>query len=71
MPLKPLEKEPEQEALVTVHTLAKLTEIPASFWYTRAERGDVPSFKVGRYRRFRVSSVVRWLEERAEGRRSA
>ena len=57
----------ERDTLVTVHELAKLTHIPESWWYAAAERQAVPSFKVGKYRRFSLPAVLRWLEARAEG----
>ncbi len=44
---------------------------PVSWWYQRAEAGDVPSYKLGKYRRFRLSEVARWIETKRQGARPA
>lgn len=57
----------EPEPFIDVHALQRGTGLPASYWYARAERGEVPSYKVGKYRRFRMSEVRSWIEARREG----
>jgi len=49
------------EAFVDVKKLEELTGTPRSWWYTAAESGRVPSYRVGKYRRFRISEVEAWL----------
>jgi excisionase family DNA binding protein len=44
---------------------------PASWWYTAAETGRIPSYKLGKYRRFRVDEVEAWLEAQRQGPRPA
>ena len=58
----------DQEQLVGVQALADRYGPKASWWYQAAERGDVPSYKLGKYRRFKPSEVERWLESCRSGR---
>jgi len=57
----------DREQLVGVHDLKEKYGPPASWWYQAAERGDVPSYKLGKYRRFKPSEIERWLESRRSG----
>ena len=52
-----------EERLVDVKDLKKHFGPPVSWWYARAEAGDVPSFKLGKYRKFRLSEVAAWIEK--------
>ena len=53
--------------LANVNDLEERYGLPVSFWYTKAERGEVPSLKVGKYRLFRISEVDAWLERHRQG----
>jgi excisionase family DNA binding protein len=44
---------------------------PESWWYAKAEAGEIPSYKLGKYRRFRISEIEAWLEQQRQGPRSA
>jgi excisionase family DNA binding protein len=57
--------------LVGVKDLSRRYGPPTSWWYSRAEAGEIPSFKLGKYRLFRLSEVERWLEQQRCGPRSA
>jgi excisionase family DNA binding protein len=57
----------DREKLVSVKDLAERHSMKASWFYQAAERGDIPSYKIGKYRRFRLSEVERWLETRRNG----
>jgi excisionase family DNA binding protein len=51
------------EPLVTVAGIARLLGVPPSFIYEKTARGEIPCIKVGRYNRYRVSDVLRALEQ--------
>jgi hypothetical protein len=53
--------ETEPETLVDAKRLEAVYGNPRSWWYAAAETGRVPSFKVGKYRRFRLSQIEAWL----------
>ena len=55
------------ESLVDVKKLEEVYGTPRSWWYTAAEDGKVPSYKLGKYRRFRISEVESWLEGQRNG----
>ena len=44
---------------------------PESWWYAQAEAGRIPSYKVGKYRRFKLDEIERWLAEQKQGPRPA
>lgn len=52
------------EQLIGVAEAAQLLCVPPSWIYSAAEQGKIPSFRVGKYRRFRVSELTAWLEAR-------
>lgn len=51
--------------LVTVDEVARYLGMSKKWVYVAAERGEIPSYLVGRSRRFRMSAIEKWLEERA------
>lgn len=55
------------EAFVDVHEVNRATGLPPSYWYALAERQAVPSYKIGKYRRFKLSEIHAWLEGHREG----
>jgi len=48
-----------------------LGNLPKSWWYASAEAERVPSYKIGKYRRFRMSELVRHFEAQRRGPRPA
>lgn len=54
------------EALLTVEDVARELNVKESWVYTKAEAGELPSFKLGRYRRFKRSEVLAWLESQRQ-----
>lgn len=52
-------------ALVSAAELAKLLGVPESWVREQARLGNLPSFKLGHYVRFRIEEVERFLTERA------
>lgn len=55
------------EKLLTINQLAEATGLPASWWYSRTATGRVPHLKLGRYVRFKLADVQRWLESHRRG----
>ena len=55
------------EEFVGVGDLERHFKLPRSWWYSKAEAGEVPSFKIGKYRKFRISEVASWLEQHRAG----
>jgi len=52
-------------ALLSAAELAKLLGVPESWVREQARLGNLPSFKLGHYVRFRIEEVERFLTERA------
>ena len=53
------------ERLIDVKELAETIGVPKSWVYSRIrEKGPntIPHLKLGKYRRFRLSEVIHWLE---------
>lgn len=50
-------------AVMTIDDLAVYLKIPKSTLYKLAQKGAIPSLKVGRHWRFHKAAVDRWLEE--------
>jgi excisionase family DNA binding protein len=55
------------ERLLDVRDLAERYGPPPSWWYAKAEAGEIPSFKLGKYRRFRLDEIEAWLESQRQG----
>lgn len=50
-----------------VAEVAELLGVPVSWVYAKAESGELPSFKLGRYRRFDSAEIERWLQAQRQG----
>jgi excisionase family DNA binding protein len=59
----------QPEPMVNVRKLAEHFGPPRSWWYSKAESGECPSYKAGKYRLFKISEVERWLESKRQGPR--
>ena len=51
------------EEFVGVTDLERRFGLPVSWWYAKAEAKEMPSYKIGKYRKFRISEVSSWLEQ--------
>lgn len=58
-------------ALLTVQDVAARLSVPVSWVYANAESGELPSFKVGRYRRFDEQEIAAYLAQRRSGPKAA
>jgi len=58
------------EEMVDVRELKRRYGPPESWWYSAAERGDIPSYKLGKYRRFKVVEIEAWLAAQRQGPRA-
>ncbi len=55
------------EPLLSVGDVASLLHVPPSWVYAQAEAKTLPSFKIGKYRRFQRAEVEAWLAQRHMG----
>ena len=55
------------DEMVDVHELARPYGPPTTWWYAGAERGEIPSYKLGKYRRFKVAEIEAWIAGRRQG----
>jgi excisionase family DNA binding protein len=53
--------------LLTAKELAERCDLPLAWVYTKAAKGVIPSYRLGKYVRFRAMDVERWLEEQRRG----
>lgn len=52
--------------LVTAGEIAVRLRVPRSWVYRAAREGGLPSVRCGRYRRFDVEDVDRWIEDQKQ-----
>jgi excisionase family DNA binding protein len=52
------------DPLVTADEVAKMLNVPKSWVYAEARRGNLPSVPLGRYRRYRPEAIEQWVKER-------
>jgi excisionase family DNA binding protein len=52
--------------LVTAVEIGARLGVPRSWVYRAARNGELPSVRCGRYRRFDVEDVDRWIEEQKQ-----
>lgn len=60
---------PEQDLstpLWDTRQVAARLNVPKSWVYSAAERGEIPSRKVGKYRRFVAAEIEAWLNRQAK-----
>jgi excisionase family DNA binding protein len=50
--------------LITISEAASILLMCIPKVYTEAKRGDIPSFKIGRSRRFKVADLENYIEQR-------
>jgi excisionase family DNA binding protein len=50
--------------ILTAREASEYLRVPQRSLYQYAARGELPSVKIGRHRRFRRSSIDRWLADR-------
>lgn len=53
--------------LMTAQQVAELLEVDPSWIYAETRAGRFPHVRLGRYRRFRMSAVERWIEDHERG----
>ena len=59
---------PAAEQMDTAQAIAEHFNVPVSWIYSKAESGDLPSYKIGHYRRFRRSEIQQYLEQCRQGK---
>jgi excisionase family DNA binding protein len=70
MPDQPNRYESESSAmkkLMTAQQVADLLEVDPSWVYQETRVGRLPHVRLGRYRRFRLGAIERWIEDHERG----
>jgi excisionase family DNA binding protein len=49
--------------LLTASEVAEMLGVQTSWVYAASRRGELPTVKLGRYRRYRREAIERWIEE--------
>ena len=52
--------------LLTADELAEILGVPAGWIYRQSRAGTIPTVKLGRYYRYRLEAIERWIVEREE-----
>jgi excisionase family DNA binding protein len=66
MPDQPNRYKSESSAmkkLMTAQQVAALLEVDPSWVYQETRAGRLPHVRLGRYRRFRLGAIERWIED--------
>lgn len=53
--------------LMTAQQVAELLEVDPSWVYQETRAGRLPHVRLGRYRRFRLGAIERWIEDHERG----
>jgi excisionase family DNA binding protein len=52
------------EQLLTASEVAQLLGVRTSWVYEQSRNGDIPTVRLGRYRRYRAEAIATWLREK-------
>ncbi len=52
----------KDQKFLTVEELAEVLDVPKSWIYERTRHNAIPHFKIGKYVRFDMEEVTKWLE---------
>lgn len=55
------------DGLLTVREAAACLRVPVSWVYAKAAEGVLPSYKLGRYVRFREDEITAYVNEQRQG----
>ncbi len=55
------------EGLIGIEEASRFLSVKVSWLYEQVRLGRVPSYRVGKFRRFRMSELETWLLERKDG----
>ena len=65
----PQQSQPNRpQTLLTVNQVADILQWNRYTIIKKAEKGDLPGFKLGREWRFRQEDIVAWIEEKRNGK---
>ena len=67
LPVPGTKVKPEGDRLLTVQDVAAHFGVPVSWVYAKAESGELPSYKLGHYRRFREDEIAEYLKGCRQG----
>lgn len=55
------------DRLMNAHEVAELLQVDVEWVRRHTRAGNVPCITLGRYRRYRRSDIVAWIDERSSG----
>ncbi len=55
------------EHLIGIEDAARHLAVKVSWLYEQVRLGKVPSYRIGKFRRFRASELEEWLQARRDG----
>src|ERR1700752_5114179 len=64
---KAIETTPKLEPFLDAHEVAKILDVDPAHVYSLARTGKIPSFKLGKYRRFSPNRIKKWLDRKGQG----
>jgi excisionase family DNA binding protein len=59
------------ENLVGIEEAARFLSVKVSWLYEQVRLGKVPSYRIGKFRRFRISELEAYLQARRDGPNSS
>jgi excisionase family DNA binding protein len=57
------------ERLLTAEDVASMLGVPKAWVYAASRRGELPTVRLGRYRRYRREAVEAWIEQQEQDQR--
>jgi excisionase family DNA binding protein len=63
-PIGASQSQPKPSSLLTAKQVAEILQWNPYTIIKKAEKGDLPGFKLGREWRFRQEDIMRWIEEK-------
>lgn len=58
---------PVHARLLTANEVAELLALPVTWVYAETRADRIPHVSLGKYRRYRLEAIERWLEEQERG----
>jgi len=49
-----------------IRKMARKLDVPVSWLYARTRTNEIPHYKLGKYVKFRLPEIMKWLKEKSE-----
>lgn len=63
MPANIIHDDRDKDQLMTANEVAEMLAVSREWVYEQSRRGSIPTVSLGRYRRYRRSSVLEWIAQ--------